>query len=113
MPFYVLPHDHKEPIRPIDLPEESSEFLRVCRDTIGCDLIEIANTIYPDIVLIVDESGLLKDGWEKRINPRASYLYSYYSQPIVGTAIIARRSGADLVPLTFFDAKIIFGKVPR
>lgn len=113
MPYYVIPHDYKQPVKPIDIPEESGEFLRVCYATIDCDCIEVASTIYPDIVLIVDESGLLKDGWEHRINPRASYLYCYGAEPIAGTAIVARRSGADLVPLSPFEAQVIFGRLPR
>lgn len=80
-------------------------FLDDCYRHIGCSCIEIVNTLIPDLVLIIDESGKLCD--RPIVNPLASMLYGNPYDDIVGVAIVARRSGADLVPLTYDDYKLL------
>ena len=104
MNYILLFTDHKASPKRIDLPSDSKGFLHTCYSLLDCDLIEIVSTWVPDIVLIVDESGKLKDGWKP--NLLASMLYPNPFDPIAGTAIIARRSGPDIVPL--LDSDISF-----
>ncbi len=106
MPYLKIPFDSLR-LDPIDLPEDSREWLHACYDAIGCDCIEVASTFIPDLALIVDESGKCWDGWEDRINPLASILYGSPNDPIVGTAILARRVDPDIVPLTSEDVAIV------
>lgn len=85
----------------ISLPDDSGEWLDAVYGAIGCDCVEIVSTVVKDVVLIVDESGKLKDGWQKRINYAASQLYagSAYGDPIVGDVVLAYRVGPDLFPV--------------
>ena len=87
----------------ISLPDDSDEWLDAVYSAIGCDMIEIVQSLIKDVVLIVDESGKLFDGWEKRINYIASQMYGGYAygDPIVGDVIVAYRQGPDLFPVPF------------
>lgn len=77
---------------------------------IGCTCIEQVRTVIPDVVILVDESGKLKDP-PQALNILASRLYrgSLYGDPIVGPVIVAalRRCGPlnelDLFPLERVD----------
>lgn len=72
---------------------------------IGCDWLENVYTVLPDIVIIVDEVGKVKQN-PQRLNPIASKLYAgtHYGDPIVGPAVVAaihiRDGESDWVPLT-------------
>lgn len=108
MPWIQIHHDDSLPsLEVIDLPEQSSAWLRAVYRSIDCDCIEVASTVVPDLVLVLDESGKLRDGWERRINKIASILYGSPFDPIVGDVILCRRSGADLIPITDQDLERI------
>lgn len=83
----------------VEIPDD--RWLETAYDLIGCDCIEIVQTVFRDVVLVIDESGKLKDGWEDRINHAASDLYFGFSfnDLIIGNAILAYRVGPDLVPV--------------
>ena len=87
----------------VSLPRDSTGFLNRCYDLIGCSSIEIARTILPGIVMIIDEQGKCKDGREDRINLFASFLYVSIFDPIVGNVILAHRVDAELYPLSEGD----------
>lgn len=107
MPWIKIPHDDSlPPLQIVDLPDDpdaTTEWLYAVYDAIGCDCIEVANTLIRDLVLVLDESGKLWDGWETRINKIASILYGSPFDPIVGDVILCRRSGEDLIPITDQD----------
>ena len=103
MPYLKINYKSEEgkPIfESVSLPRDSTGFLNRCHDLIGCNSIEIAHTILPGIVMIIDEQGKCKDGWEDRINLFASFLYASPIDPIVGNVILAERVDADLYPLS-------------
>lgn len=71
-------------------------------DTIGCEMIEIVRSVFPGIVLIVDESGRIKRPPQQH-NELASLMYAGYLQgldDIVGPAVVCAEVGPDLVPLS-------------
>lgn len=78
----------------VELPEEN--FLDAAYAALGCTFIEFAQTRVSDLVLMVDEFGLLKDDFE--VNYMASDLY--VGDLIVGDAILCRRFGPDIVPVS-------------
>lgn len=95
------------PIELIELPDQSDsrEWLQACYKAIECDCIETVPTVISGLILIIDESGKLKDGWETRYNTLATVLYGRYGlvDPITGNAILARVQGDEIVPLTPSD----------
>ncbi len=62
---------------------------QIFRWVIGCSCLEQVCTVIPDICIVVDESGRIKDP-PQPLNPVASKLYagSLYGDPIVGPAIV-------------------------
>lgn len=84
---------------------DDRSFLYDCYHHIGCSCIEIVNTLIPDLVLIIDESGKLVD--RPIVNRLASMLYGNPFDDIVGVAIVARRSDTEIVPLTYEDYKVV------
>lgn len=72
---------------------------------ISCDWLENVYTVLPDIVIIVDEVGKVRQNPQK-LNPIASRLYAGtpYGDPIVGPAVVAaihlRDGESDWVSLT-------------
>lgn len=115
MPYLKINEDDAKPLfEEITIPGEPNAFLYACYDAIGCSSIETVRTVIRGLVLIIDEEGKLKDGWQNRINKVATILYGTYCDAIVGDAILARVEGENLVPLTAQDAERIyahFGKV--
>jgi hypothetical protein len=107
MPFLKILYDDSvfPPIQPIDIPDE--DFLACCYKHLDCSCIETAPTVLRGIVLVVDESGKCKEGWESKVNPIATVLYGSPVDCIVGNAILCRVSDYDLVPLTDEDCRII------
>jgi len=82
--------------------------VRMCsnfRKAIGCNWLENVYTVLPDIVIIVDEVGKVKQD-PQPLNPIASRLYagSMYGDYIHGPAIVAAihmyQGEYDWVPLT-------------
>lgn len=78
-------------------------------DAIGCDCLENVRTIIPDVCLIVDESGRIKDPPQLH-NDRASHMYLGWilgCDDIVGPAIVAAihlvDGESDWVPLNDFE----------
>lgn len=74
---------------------------------IDCDCIECVYTPYlRDLVMVIDESGKLKD---KPINRFASCLYpgSEYGDPIVGNVLFMKRCGPDLISLDDYQIRIL------
>ena len=103
MPYLKINYKSEEgkPIfESVSLPRGLTRFLNRCHDLIGCNSIEIPNTILPGIVMIIDEQGKCKDGWEEKINIYASFLYASPFDPIVGNVILAHRVDAELYPLS-------------
>lgn len=108
MPYLKISHDcTKSPFELVSIPDESYEWLHTVYELIGCDCIEIANTMIGDLVLVLDESGKCFDDWEFRVNIIATQLYGHPYDPIVGDVILARREGPDLIPLTDKDIERI------
>lgn len=108
MPYLKINHDDaKPPFESIDLPSEPRAFLHACYDAIGCDCIQTVPTVMRGVLLVIDDEGKLKDGWQNRVNKIASILYGSSWDPIVGDAILARVDGENLVPLTPKDIEII------
>lgn len=85
----------------VTLRDFTSDFVDDVHKILGIDCFEIAHTCVKDVVLILDESGKLKDRWWERINYAASHLYpgSQLGDPIVGDVILAYQVGEDLVPV--------------
>lgn len=108
--YFLLRHDGTG--RVVDLPED--RWLETAYDLIGCDCIEIVQTVFRDVVLVIDDSGKLKEDWEDRINHDASALYfgSNFGDMIVGNAILAYRVGPDLVPVPHDLLMRIFKVIP-
>lgn len=77
----------------------------VFREAIACDWLENVYTVLPDIVIIVDEVGKVRQN-PQRLNPIASRLYAgtAFGDLIVGPAVVAaihlRDGESDWVPLT-------------
>ena len=70
---------------------ERSDMLHDFYKVIGCDSLENVRTIIPDMCLIVDECGKIKDP-PQRVNEVASFFYAGSNMgydPIVGPAILA------------------------
>lgn len=91
----------------LDLPEDVTEWLHAVHAAIGCSTIQIVPTVVRGIVLVIDDDGKLRDGWERRFNKIATILYGNYADGIVGDAILARVQGEDLVPLTSADVDFL------
>lgn len=111
MPYLKINHDESLPtFETVELSE--NDFLKDCYRALNCQWIEVVNTLLPGIVLIIDENGKLKDGWRSRFNYVATQIYGSPWDCIVGDAILARRSDADLVPLTENDIKRLRSRFP-
>ena len=98
--------------RYVDLPDSfhdsDNPFLEACYRELNCDSIEIvrcspaANEVFCggfECVLIIDECGKLKEGFEDRINNVCTLLFAPGFDIIVGDALLGMRIGADVVPL--------------
>lgn len=73
-------------------------------DWICCDCVELVRTKLPGIVIMVDESGKVKDP-PQEINPVASTLYAGadFGDYIHGPAIVCALIDNDLAPLRPVD----------
>lgn len=84
---------------------DGDELVPAFRRVIGCNWLENVYTVLPDIVIIVDEVGKVRQN-PQRLNPIASRLYAgtQFGDPIVGPAVVAaihlRDGDLDWVPLT-------------
>lgn len=83
------------------------DVLSFCYREIGCDMIEVpyAKYLKAPYIMIVDEEGLLKA--EPHMNFLGSYLYGIldHGQPIVGTALIMKEKGENIVWLDEAEAE--------
>jgi len=84
----------------IDLPSDISGFLDACYSHLECDSIEHTYTVWPDIIMILDECGKLDSNWIHKFNNLASVVHGCNSDVIVGNAILAQIDNADVVPLS-------------
>lgn len=99
---------------------DRSELLDRMHEVIGCDCIEQVRTIVPDLCMIVDESGKIKDP-PQEFNPIASLLYAgflYADDAIVGPVIFVSLQSVppfdelDWFPITSLhelQLKMLFG----
>ena len=109
MPYLKINYDDTKPtFEKIYLPSDPRAWLDACYNAIGCSTIETTSTVIPDVVLVLDEEGKLRDGWQHCINRVATYLGGKVSDPIVGDAILARVDGENLVPLSFGDIDLVY-----
>lgn len=100
MAYLKIYYDNRQPTL-VDIPTEPHAFLEACYREIECDCIEVAPTRFDGIVLILDESGKLKEGCQDRVNLRATMLYSGgHIDPIVGNVLVGRVVSEDIVGLT-------------
>ena len=83
-----------------------SDLCRYFRRSIGCNWLENVRTVIPDICIVIDEVGKIKDPPQPH-NPIASRLYlgfHYGIDDIVGPAIVAAihlvDGESDWVPLS-------------
>lgn len=73
-------------------PAHEHDYVRLDRmhEIIGCNCVEQVRTVYPDICLVIDESGKIKDPPQEH-NELASRLYYGYQigvDDILGPAIL-------------------------
>lgn len=111
MSYISIPYDHLS-FYCVDLAPESSKFLDACYEVCQCSSIEVAPTRFPGIVMIIDEEGKCKDGWNKKINPFASHLYPY-QDVIVGNVLLASVNGEDLCPLSDVEQEAVLQLLVR
>ena len=88
----------------LECPEPSLEFLY---KEIGCELVEYVNVGHPDekIIMLVDESGWLKD--DPIPNLKASLLYSDTTDSIAGNAVLLRRNRCDWEAFSYPEAVLL------
>ena len=81
-------------------------------DLIGCDLVETVS-VDNDVLMIVDESGWLKD--DPVPNFKASILYSDTPYSIAGNAVLLKldRRACDWKAFTFDEAVGLHDKLMR
>lgn len=104
MPYLKINYDDTKPtFEKIYLPSDWRAWLDACYKALRCRTIETTSTVVRGLVLVIDDEGKLRDGWENRINKVASVLYGSDCDPIVGDAILARVNDEGLVPLTSDD----------
>lgn len=94
---------------------QGQSFHDFCCTQIGCDISEKVNArgLKQPFVLMIDESGLLKENPE--INFIASYLYGTHEhgRPIVGAALLMARHHYDIRGLTNDEAWAIAGEMSK
>lgn len=96
----------------VDMPSSKEEpsypFLDALYKELDCFSIEIVRVtcfdfMFPkgfELIIIIDECGKLKEDWELRINSLCTLGYAPGVDCIVGDAVLGRRIGPDVVPLS-------------
>ena len=112
--YTVVLTDAQE-VKLLECDEPDSEIFQIARDVIGCEwieIVEIKSRGNDQHVLLIDEEGKLKPGMAL-INCIASHLYESekHGDPIVGTAMIAKKDGEDLHLLTETEARDLAGRM--
>ena len=116
MKVIKIPHDIRIPCTIHEVNQDNC--LDQIKQLINIEWAEIVLTIikdedpHRDYCLIVDEVGKLKEGWIKKINPRASQFYAgtMHGDPIVGDVVLCAREWTesfgecDLAGLTLPEA---------
>lgn len=104
MPYLKINYDDSKPtFEELELPEDVTGWLHAVHNILGCRTIQTVPSPLSRIVLIIDDDGKLKDGWENRINRVATILYGH--DYITGDAILGRVYGDDIIPLTSSDVE--------
>lgn len=86
MKRFILLIDTDDTVSKIELPGQAPE-LSLLYDLIGCDLVESASTAWEDIILLVDESGWLRNA--PKVNILASFIYAGFpANAIAGKAVL-------------------------
>lgn len=101
----ILDDENAGQIRLVYVSKDAADLdrLRAWYDALDCTCVEHVQTIFPDLHLLVDESGKMKDP-QKPLNTKASRLYpgTFYGDPIVGHAILCslgyRNGEPDILP---------------
>lgn len=92
---------------------ERDKLLEACYKVIGSDSVENVRTIYPDICLIVDELGKIKNPPQPH-NELASTFYAgfiWHDDDIAGPAVVAAihlvDGEFDWVPLNAYELMVV------
>ena len=113
MSYLKINHDDAKPIfERVQLSVDSVQWLDDVYNLLHCQVVDVVPTVLRGIYLVIDDEGKLYDDWCSRINTVATILYGSRSDVIVGDAILARMSGADLIPLTDSDIDLIILHFP-
>lgn len=96
---------------------EHDQLVKSCYKVIGCSCVENVRTIIPDVCLIVDESGKLKNPAQPH-NDLASTFYAgwiFGDDDIVGPAVVAAihqvDGESDWVPLNDFELNEVMRRI--
>lgn len=97
----------------IEQIEHGKAFDKFLRHEIGCELYEVVRPkgLRKPFILLIDESGLLKE--KPEVNFIASYLYGTHEhrRPICGTAIIMAIDGPNIRSLSNDEAWAVAGEM--
>ena len=85
--------------------------LETVHELVGCDLVESVNLqgFDGDYIMLVDESGWLKEG--TFINVYASIIYSGAPDSISGNALILKRNRYDWEALTLNETEYLLKEI--
>ena len=101
---------HTGELKLVEMPDSlkdcypATPFLDALYRELHCDSIEIVhargfrNFLPGDPVIIIDECGKLKDGYENRVNSLCSLMYAPGFDCIVGDALLGMQQGPEVVP---------------
>ncbi len=106
--------DSKPPCELVEIPCDISEWLKTVHRLIGAHTIDIIHTQIPNLVLVIDDCGKLRDNWSDRVNTIATKLYGYHIDPVVGDCILARQyfdNIRDLLPSDIERIGSFFGPI--
>lgn len=96
---------------------EHDQLVKTCYKVIGCDCVESVCTIIPDVCLIVDESGKIKDPPQPHNDLASSFYRGCYlaGDNIVGPAVVAAihqvDGESDWVPLNKEELYLVLDQI--
>ena len=94
---------------------EHDQLVKSCYEVIGCDCVENVRTIIPDVCLIVDESGKIKDPPQLHNEVASNFYWGWImgNDDIVGPAVVAAihqvDGESDWVPLNRLELEMVVG----
>lgn len=104
---------HTGELKLVEMPDSLKDcypvtpFLDALYRELNCDSIEIVHargfeTFFPGArpVIIIDECGKLKDGYENRVNGLCTLMYAPGMDCIVGDALLGAQLGPEVVPFS-------------